>query len=173
MKIFYFYIELIVETGSMAVIKVLFVCLGNICRSPLAEGVFKKIVEEHGLATSFKIDSCGTSAYHVGESADSRMMDVAYSHEVLLTSRARQFQQSDLVNFDYIIPMDQANYDSIIMNEFKSKVFLLREFDVSSNNTKDVPDPYYGGIDGFENVYQIVYRSCKELFKKIKNENQL
>lgn len=157
----------------MRAIKVLFVCLGNICRSPLAEGVFKNMVEESGLANYFEIDSCGTSAYHVGELADSRMRDVAYSHGVLLTSKARQFIKNDLKDFDYIIPMDRANYNSIKSDEYESKVFLLREFDVSSTNDKNVPDPYYGGIDGFENVYQIVNRSCAVLLNKIKNDYQL
>lgn len=154
-------------------VKVLFVCLGNICRSPLAEGVFNKIVEENGVATSFEVDSCGTSAYHVGQLADIRMRDVAFSHGLLLTSKARQFQKKDLKDFDYIIPMDRDNYNAIKLDEYESKIFLLREFDVSSSDDKNVPDPYYGGIDGFENVYQIVLRSCKELFKIIKNDNQL
>ncbi len=157
----------------MSVIKVLFVCLGNICRSPLAEGVFKEIVEENKLGASFEIDSCGTSAYHVGELADKRMQEVAFSHGLLLSSRARQFQNHDLQDFDYIIPMDSSNFNSIKSSEYKSKIFLLRDFDVYSSGNYDVPDPYYGNDDGFENVYQIVLRSCRELFKKIKNDNQL
>ncbi len=157
----------------MEVVKVLFVCLGNICRSPLAEGVFKRIVKENKLESFFEVDSCGTSAYHVGQLADRRMQEVAYSHGLLLTSRARQFQKKDLEEFDYIIPMDKANFNSIRSSEYESKIFLLRDFDVNSCGNNDVPDPYYGSADGFENVYQIVLGSCRALFKKIKNDNNL
>lgn len=157
----------------MSVIKVVFVCLGNICRSPLAEGVFKKLVDEKELQAYFEIDSCGTSAYHIGKFPDERMRDVAFSHDILLTSKARQFQKNDLVSFDYIIPMDASNCAAIMNDEFKSKIFLMRDFDLVSHGEKNVPDPYYGGLAGFEEVYQIVYRSCVELLKRIRNDYKI
>ena len=156
-------------------VKVLFVCLGNICRSPLAEGVFHFLLVQNGLDRKVGVDSCGTSAYHIGELADKRSRDVAFSHGIRLTSKARQLSMDDVDTFDYIIAMDSSNYKSILGlfgQSIKSKVFLMRDFDEVSGTTKDVPDPYYGGLDGFENVYQIIYRSCELLLNKIKNENR-
>ena len=149
--------------------KIVFVCLGNICRSPMGEGSFKYWIEEKGLSGSYFVDSAGTAAYHVGEKADQRMRDVAYSHGIKLTSRARQFVKEDLDEFDYIIAMDESNYQNIIaLNPtLESKVIKLREFDKEAFGDLNVPDPYYGGLQGFEEVYQIVTRSCKELLKKI------
>ena len=149
--------------------KIIFVCLGNICRSPMGEGVMKYLIEKKGLSSSYYIDSAGTSAFHVGEKADHRMRDVAYSHEIKLVSRSRQFVKEDLEEFDYVVAMDDSNYQNIVnlnpTNE--SKIFKLREFDEEAYGDLNVPDPYYGGIDGFEEVYQIIMRSCVELLKKI------
>ena len=150
--------------------KIVFVCLGNICRSPMGEGAMKYWVEEKRASGSYFIDSAGTSAFHVGEKADHRMRDVAFSHGIKLTSRARQFVKEDLEEFDYIIAMDESNYRNIVnldpSNEFK--VFKLREFDNEAFGDLNVPDPYYGGIEGFDQVYHMVMRSCERLLEKIK-----
>lgn len=152
--------------------KVLFVCLGNICRSPMAEGVFKYLVEKENLENKIEIDSAGTAAYHVGNSPDTRMRDVAASHGILLTSKAREITPLDLRDFDYIIAMDQSNFDNILLldkGETTAKVVMMREFD-SDPEDGNVPDPYYGGLDGFEKVYQILMRSNLTFLEKIKQE---
>lgn len=156
-------------------LNVLFVCLGNICRSPLGEGIFKYLIEEEGLNDVIKVDSCGTSAYHIGELADKRMREVAFSHGVRLTSRARQLKKEDELEYDYIIAMDESNYQNIL-KKFEipicNSLYLMREFD-ENNQSINVPDPYYGGIAGFEEVYQIVYRSSVKLLNKIKQDHGL
>lgn len=144
-------------------VKVVFVCLGNICRSPSAEGVFKKIVEENNLSDKFFIDSAGTSTYHVGERADSRMRKHASRRFYNLTSRSRQFVYNDLIEFDYIIAMDESNYNDILRldkdNKFRNKVKMMTDFS-DNYQYSDVPDPYYGGAEGFEVVLDILEDSC-------------
>lgn len=156
-------------------INVLFVCLGNICRSPLGEGVFKHLVEKENLQNDFFIDSCGTSAHHIGELADKRMRKTAATHGITLTSRARQIEVTDLDLFDYIIAMDTDNIKNILQiknSTHNSQIVLMRDFDLQETG-QNVPDPYYGGIKGFENVYQIILRSSAQLLKHIKNEQNL
>ncbi|MCP4521132.1 MAG: low molecular weight phosphotyrosine protein phosphatase [Cytophagales bacterium] len=153
--------------------KVLFVCLGNICRSPMGEGAFLNLINEKGITDEFEVDSAGTAAYHVGNLPDKRMRETAYSHGVLLTSRARQFQKEDFHTFDYILAMDESNLKNINRlkpTNPKAKVFLMREFDELVEQDKNVPDPYYGGIEGFEEVYQMLTRSSKTLLDFIQNE---
>jgi len=153
-------------------IKVVFVCLGNICRSPLAEGIFKKMLAEHNLHDKIYVDSAGTAAYHIGDPPDKRSIEVAYKYGIILNHVGRQFKREDLHDFDYIIAMDSKNYAGIkSLGEGKGKVALMRDFDKQGRG-KDVPDPYYGGMEGFEEVYQMAYRSCVELLKHIKNEGQ-
>ncbi len=152
--------------------KVLFVCLGNICRSPLGEGVFSHLVDSKGLSESFDIDSAGTSAYHIGERADRRMRSVAESHGVELNSLGRQVNKADFDQFDYIIAMDSNNFDDLLANcpvDKQYKITMMRDYDDNPGDG-NVPDPYYGGIDGFEEVYSIVYRSSEELLNKICDE---
>lgn len=150
---------------------VLFVCLGNICRSPLAEGVFRHLVAESGLEDKFDIESAGTGAWHVGERPDARAEMVATQHGVTLLSRARQITEDDLRRFDYIIAMDRENLRNIermadsIGSE--AEILLLREFDMEGAGD-EVPDPYYGGASGFENVYEMVVRSCRALLDRLK-----
>lgn len=146
-------------------ISVLFVCLGNICRSPLAEGVFAQIASEAGLDQRFTIDSAGTGAYHAGEAPDSRSVAVAERHDVHLAGLARQVTVQDLERFDWIVAMDSSNRRS--MEDIRpatgsGRIVLMRDFDPEESGG-DVPDPYYGGEDGFEQVYQILDRSCREL----------
>lgn len=150
--------------------KICFVCLGNICRSPTAEGAFQHLVEEEGLSDFFEIDSAGTSAYHEGESANSNSQRTAKKHGITLYSKARQFRSSDLDYFDLILAMDDNNYANILRlasDQHENKIGRMRDFDPNAGNGQ-VPDPYAGGIDGFENVFQIVKRSCEGLLNELK-----
>ncbi len=162
---------------EMEKVKVLFVCLGNICRSPMAEGLFLHIIENEGIADRFEVDSAGTSGYHSGEQADQRMRKTAISHGIRLTSRARKLTEEDLDAFDYILPMDHSNLSNIqrIMvsnKEHRAQVILMRDFDPEPEDG-NVPDPYYGGISGFEDVYQILLRSNQQLLKKIRADHSI
>lgn len=146
--------------------KITFVCLGNICRSPTAEGVFQHLVNERGLQAYFLIDSAGTSAYHIGEPANSRSREVAEDHGIRLLSKASRFERRDLDEYDLIVAMDRENLVQIRALDHQSssasKIRLLREFDPVPEGG-EVPDPYYGGMEGFENVFRIVKRSCEAL----------
>ena len=150
-------------------ISVLFVCLGNICRSPLAEGVFRDLVGSRGLDDRFEIDSAGTGGWHVGEPADARAAMVAESHGVKLKSRARQVTREDLERFDYVIAMDRDNLAELERLgsglEGGAEMHLLRSFDPEGEG--EVPDPYYGGASGFETVYDMVRRSCEALLDRM------
>jgi protein-tyrosine phosphatase len=150
--------------------KIVFVCLGNICRSPTAEGVFQHLVNERGLEPYFYVDSAGTSAYHIGEAANSKSRQTANKHGIELRSRARRFESDDLHEFDLIIAMDRENLENIkaldSKSSFEDKIILLREYD-SVSGDGEVPDPYYGGIDGFQNVFDIVKRSCDSLLDEL------
>ena len=145
---------------------VLFVCLGNICRSPLAEGVFQHLVEEAGVSDEFEIDSAGTGSWHVGERPDTRAIAVARAHGITLPSRARQITPEDLDHFDYVIAMDLENVRNLERMAESSRtdvqIHLLREFD-PEHTGDEVPDPYYGGASGFEKVFKIVSQSCEAL----------
>ena len=149
---------------------VLFVCLGNICRSPLAEGVFQHLVDEAGASDRFEIDSAGTGAWHVGERPDARAEMVASQHGVHLDSRARQVTNEDLTQFDYIIAMDRENLRKLERmagaTGSEAHISLLRDFDEDGDGD-EVPDPYYGGASGFEVVYEMVHRSCQRLLDKL------
>jgi protein-tyrosine phosphatase len=149
---------------------VLFVCLGNICRSPLAEGIFEHLVAEAGLEERFEIDSAGTGSWHVGERPDARAAMVASQHGVELESRARQLTDDDLHRFDYVIAMDRENLRNIERmadaTGSDANVHLLREFDQSGDGD-EVPDPYYGGSSGFETVYEMLLRSCQVLLERL------
>ena len=149
-------------------IKVLFVCLGNICRSPMAEGTFTYLVNKAGLSNSFEIDSAGTAGYHIGALADERMREVASSHGIKLLSKARQIQVGDLTYYDYILAMDETNFQDI-QNMWKTNLtnlYLMRDFDTQGSE-KNVPDPYYGGLSGFKEVFQIQMRASENLLKTI------
>ncbi len=148
--------------------RVLFVCLGNICRSPTAEGVLLHLLLERGI-TTVTVDSAGTSAYHTGEVADKRAQRAAGQRGIYLPSRARQFVVQDFDRFDLILAMDQSNLENILLlarTEFdRRKVKLFRSFDPLSCEGANVPDPYYE--NNFEHVLDICDAGCKGLLEKL------
>lgn len=145
--------------------KILFVCLGNICRSPLAEGVMLHLKEKYKL--DIEIDSAGTSSYHVGEAPDSRTILSAKKNGIDLSSlRARQFQTSDFDNFDKIFVMDKSNLQNVLhlsKNETQSKKVCLLLEQSKSYDILEVPDPYFGGEEGFDLVYRLIYDACENI----------
>ena len=153
--------------------KICFVCLGNICRSPTAEGIFQHLVNQRGLQSYFYIDSAGTSAYHIGEPANSKSQWVANQQGVKLHSKARRFESADLEEFDLILAMDSENYSNIIRldknGSNRDKIKMMRDFEPKPDS-RDVPDPYYGGMDGFQNVFDVIMRSCEGLLDEIEVE---
>ena len=155
-------------------IKVLFVCTGNICRSPAAEGIFKKFVRDANLENDISIDSAGTIGYHSGELPDARMRKHASARGYNLDSRARQFNpKKDYEEFDYIITMDDYHYTDLIQLDRKklytNKLFKMADF-ISDKDISEVPDPYYGGAEGFEFVIDILEDGTKNLLTKIKKD---
>lgn len=147
--------------------KILMVCLGNICRSPLAEGILKHQVAAAGL--DWSVDSAGTGAYHIGELPDPRSQEVAKVHGLDITDQsARQFVSQDFDRFDHILVMDSSNYQNVLKlarnAEDKAKVELIMNYAEKGMNTA-VPDPYWDD-DGFEKVYQMLRRSCKAFVEK-------
>lgn len=139
----------------------LFVCLGNICRSPAAEGVFRSFLRQQAAEDPFRIDSAGTIGYHAGRGADPRMIQAAQKRGYQLLSRARQVTCQDLEQFDLVIPMDRDNRrDLLLMHRTpKSEIKLLSDF-LDSSWPTDVPDPYYGGEEGFEYVLDMLETAC-------------
>lgn len=148
--------------------RVLFVCLGNICRSPLAEGVFRQLCERHGAPV--EVESAGTGAYHVGEAPDRRMRQTARRHGVDIEHlRARQAVAADFDRFDLILAMDRNNLQNlkaIAPTNARATLKLFRDFDPTPGDG-DVPDPYYGSGDGFEHVYTIVERTSQALLRQL------
>ena len=143
------------------------VCLGNICRSPLAEGIMRSKLSE-----DFIVDSAGTGGWHAGELPDKRSIATAKNRGLDITNqRARQFKRSDFDTFDHIFVMDNSNYKDVLAlapnEEAKSKVKLILN-EIFPNENVDVPDPYYGGQDGFENVFDMLDQACEEIARKLK-----
>lgn len=149
--------------------KILMVCLGNICRSPLAEAILRKKAEERNVELT--IDSCGTSSYHIDSPPDPRTIANAETNGLdVCNLRARQFRKSDFDDFDQIYVMDKSNYNDIIYlagsEEHRNKVnLILNELDPGSN--KSVPDPYFGGEEGFQQVYDLLDRACDKILDKV------
>ena len=142
-------------------ISVLFVCLGNICRSPAAEAIFQSLINDKGISNQFIVDSAGTGSWHVGKKADSRMRFAAKQRNINITSNARQIREDDFRKFKYILVMDNSNFHNVI--DLKSRVKgsdfaeILKIQDFSSKFTeKEVPDPYFGGDTGFDHVLDIL-----------------
>lgn len=152
------------------VTRVLFVCLGNICRSPIAENVFRHLVEQAGMGDEFEVDSAGTGSWHVGQRPDSRAELVASTRGIEMRGRARQVTQDDLTEFDYVLAMDRDNLRDLEhmarTNGATARIELLRAYDPERDDD-DVPDPYYGGQSGFEDVFEMVSRSCRSLLASI------
>jgi protein-tyrosine phosphatase len=159
-------------------VRLLFVCLGNICRSPTAEGVMRLLVEQAGMQERVEIDSAGTGAWHVGSPADARASMTARARGVRLQSVARQVVLDDFEAFDVVLAMDRENMRALSglaeNDEQRARIHLLREFDPASVDAADldVPDPYYGGDGGFEEVFDLVRAACAGLLERI-GEGQL
>jgi protein-tyrosine phosphatase len=159
----------------MGKIRVLFVCLGNICRSPLAEAIFKHKVKERGLDRWIQADSCGTSNYHIGDTPDPRTIANASKNGIIIDHCGRQLTEQDLGDFDYILAMDNSNYNNILKlpgsSQYAHKVKLMREFDPSGKG--EVPDPYYGGEKGFQEVFDILDRTMEKFLQHLEKELQV
>jgi protein-tyrosine phosphatase len=157
-------------------VKVLFVCMGNICRSPTAHGVFRELVQREGLANHIEIESAGTHAYHVGEAPDRRAQETARRRGVELSDlRARQVEHGDFHAFDYVLAMDESNYQNLTrvcpagMDE---RIRLFMDF-APQMDTREVPDPYYGGASGFEHVLDLVETAAAGLLEEIRRQHGL
>ena len=152
--------------------KILFVCLGNICRSPAAEGIFKKKIKDRELENLFVVDSAGTGGWHVGNLADRRMREAALSRGIELTSRSRKIDHNDLYEFDHILVMDKDNLNavkSLIKDNtypINSKIKLILSYSKKSQ-LDEVPDPYYGGQNGFESVLDLLDEAIDELIDSL------
>jgi protein-tyrosine phosphatase len=161
--------------------RVLFVCLGNICRSPTAEGVMRALVAREGLQDRIQLESAGTGAWHVGSAPDERATAAALTRGVELEGRARQVMPEDFEEFDLLLAMDRENLRELRRlapsDELRAKVRLLREFDPASaalgpageaGGELDVPDPYYGGAGGFDEVFELVQAACEGLLERLR-----
>lgn len=156
--------------------KVLFVCLGNICRSPLAEALMNQMLEAEGLTNQVFVDSAGTGSWHVGEMPDERTFEVANRYGLKLENPARETRKDDLKNFDYILVMDHNNYDNVQKLEpnidLKGQLFLTRDFDPEKTDP-EVPDPYWGTEEEFEMIYGILKASVAGFVEHLKSEKNL
>ena len=155
-------------------VSVLFVCLGNICRSPLGEGILVHRLEEEGLSDRVRVDSAGTGAWHRGEPPDPRSVEVAMKHGISLRGRARNVTVEDFLDFDYIFAMDRANLRDLRHLESQVEegalLNLFREFDPDKDGDLDVPDPYYGGPDGFDVMFDMIDRTCAAFVEHLVSE---
>lgn len=151
--------------------RILFVCSGNICRSPLAEALFKSVAAEAGLGERFEVDSAGTHGYHEGDPADPRTRQVGRRHGLNVDSIARSVTDEDFGRFDLIIAMDRGHLSELKSRAGKVRqadIRLMREFDASAGSM-DVADPYYGGQDGFESMYLVLEPACRGLLESIRD----
>jgi protein-tyrosine phosphatase len=152
-------------------LRILFVCTGNICRSPLAEAIFAHYVREQGLGEHFHIDSAGLDGWHVGEAADPRTCRIGAAYGVDVPSVARQFEARDYERFDLILAMDRGHFKALrsrAPEKHRDKVELMRDYDHPEHHGSDVPDPYYGGPQGFEDMYQMLAVACRNLLDSLK-----
>lgn len=155
--------------------RVCFVCLGNICRSPTAEAVLRARIEAAGLGDLIAVESAGTGAWHIGEPSDRRAIQEARRRGIVMDGRARQFTAPDFARFDLVLAMDRENAADLRRIARAAgdaaKVRLLREFDPhAADGDLDVPDPYFGGADGFEDVFDMVERACVGLLDHLRAE---
>jgi protein-tyrosine phosphatase len=171
-----YYLEIYLEDCLPSKTRICFVCLGNIVRSPLAENLFRSLAEEAGVGDRYEVASAGTSGWHLDEPPDARMRKVAAARGLSYNGRASRFTRQDFDRFDLILAMDVSNREDLIDLApdalARDKIRLLREFDPQGGPHAPVPDPYYGGITGFEEVYQVVERSCWGLLEALRNGHQ-
>ncbi|MBC8211440.1 MAG: low molecular weight phosphotyrosine protein phosphatase [Gammaproteobacteria bacterium] len=157
-------------------IKVLFVCMGNICRSPTAEGAFRKLVQQQGLTAAIHIDSAGTHAYHIGEAPDRRSQTAASNRQIDISMlRGRKFMATDFHEFDYLLAMDQDNFSDMQAQnpgDGKAELALLLDY-ASQFSEREVPDPYYGGKNGFEFVLDLIQDASAGLLQHIRKQHNL
>jgi protein-tyrosine phosphatase len=163
-------------------VRLLFVCMGNICRSPTAEGVMRGLLREEGLEDVVEVDSAGTGAWHLGDPPDARAAAAAQARGVTLAGAARQITAADFSDYDLILAADRENLRDLrtVAGEVggggvpaRAKLHLLREFDPASGGDLDVPDPYYGGDDGFEHVLDLVEAACRGLLDTLRADGRL
>ena len=152
--------------------KLLFVCLGNICRSPAAENIMNHLAAEAGVSSQIECDSAGTGGYHIGSPPDRRMQAAAANRQLPMTGSARQFTKADFTAFDLILAMDRDNYDNIIaldsQGQYRDKVKLMCDF-ATKHSDKEVPDPYFGGTEGFDYVLDLLTDACGGLLSQLKS----
>ncbi|MGR3809890.1 low molecular weight protein-tyrosine-phosphatase [Jiulongibacter sp. NS-SX5] len=156
-------------------VNVLFVCLGNICRSPMAESVFREVVRQKGYSGSFEIDSAGTAGYHIGKQPDRRTLEVLEDRGLYTTHRGQKIDAELLEWADHIAVMDEANFENVhnfLHKELKrppepEKLFLIRDFDPEVRGVQEVPDPYYESKEAFEEVYVLLERSSEALLEHL------
>lgn len=162
---------------AKAMVKVLFVCMGNICRSPMAEGVFRRMLEGVGLAEKVYVDSAGTHSYHIGAPPDTRSQATALRRGVDLRSiRARRVTETDLIEFDYVLAMDRDNFEHLLVlcqnPELRRRIQLFLDF-APGLPEREVPDPYYGGSGGFERVMDLVEEAAQGLLIQIRERYRI
>lgn len=157
--------------------KIIFVCTGNICRSPLAQAHFEALLREEGLTERFGVDSAGTDGWEVGRQADQRMRQVARAHGVHIDHIARQLTRADIIASNLLLAMDGSNHRAMRGlardPQLQQKIRLFREFDLEGGPGAEVPDPYYGGREGFEEVFRIVERTNRNLVAVLAHERSL
>lgn len=165
------------EVKSNVVTKILFVCMGNICRSPMAEGVFRHLLESAGLEDKVYIESAGTHSYHIGASPDSRSQQTTRRRGIIIKDiKARRVTSEDFVTFDYLLAMDKENY-SYLLNvcpqpQYRPKIQLFLDY-APALHLEEVPDPYYGGLNGFEQIMDLIEEAARGLLHHIRAQHHL
>jgi protein-tyrosine phosphatase len=157
---------------TKAPIRILFVCLGNICRSPAAESVFNKLIKEQNLSDYFFVESAGTGGWHIGQEPDARMRRQGEKRGLVFTTLGQQLGKKDFDKFDFIVTMDDSNYQDALLlagsDQDRKKVVKLASFH-STGTVDKVPDPYYGGVEGFEMVLDILEDACANFLRHVLN----
>lgn len=155
-------------------VRIMFVCTGNICRSPLAEAYFEDAAGRAGVADHFVVESSGLDADHIGEPADPRMVETAGLHGVRIDHRARRFRPREVADYDLVLVMDRSHlrrlHTALADPSLRERIVLFRRYDPEAFGDEDVPDPWYGGISGFERVYEIVERTTNALLERLIEE---
>ncbi len=167
-------------SNSKGSTRVLFICLGNICRSPLAQGIFQHQVQQQGRELAYHVESAGLGDWHIGHAPDPRSQTIANENGIILSSFARQVKTpQDFQSFDWILAMDRQNRMDLLSlapAKHRHKIRLIREFDPECTQhdqpDPEVPDPYYGGLEGFQKIFTQLNRSCQNLFDFLEQEKQ-